>query len=279
MSSSESDMDEHPPIVRLAPPPEPPAIYTFLGLATLPRLRKGNPLRILPREMVLKIARLAHTPKFHASFVVDGEDAAAVDVRHFGNDDGYFSGGLVLRTRPIRTGVHYVEVRVGHSDYGTRVFFDGVRPVGYFAPPVDWREGFGVELASNESDSLKTLLFLNDETENLIGHHIAALTSDSWVYDAEVTFGVLVDMRRGCVTFRLNGVDGPCVRFPGDLWRSGVRIAVDGFYHYEYVDHGRCIVSCATRPAPPSILEAASNPRTVGELLESGSLIRDPFEV
>ena len=48
------------PVLRYADPRDPNAIYTFLGLATLPRLRPGNPLRLLPREMVLKIARFAH---------------------------------------------------------------------------------------------------------------------------------------------------------------------------------------------------------------------------
>ena len=47
------------PILRYADPRDPNAIYTFLGLATLPRLRPGTPLRLLPREMVLKIARFA----------------------------------------------------------------------------------------------------------------------------------------------------------------------------------------------------------------------------
>ena len=38
-----------------------PGIYTFLGLATLPRFQtRANPLRVLPREMVDRIARFAH---------------------------------------------------------------------------------------------------------------------------------------------------------------------------------------------------------------------------
>jgi hypothetical protein len=61
------------PIVRLAEKPYPASIYTFLGLATLPRLlRRHNPLRRLPREIVLRIARLAHEPPFYATLGDEG---------------------------------------------------------------------------------------------------------------------------------------------------------------------------------------------------------------
>ena len=51
---------------------------------------------------------------------------------------------------------------------------------------------------------------------------------DNWTWcDEPVIIGCLVDVVRGCVTFRLNGIDGPCVRFPGFPWQSGVRLGVD----------------------------------------------------
>ena len=38
-------------VLEWEPVPEPPAtIYTFMGLATIPRLRGGSSLRLLPRE-------------------------------------------------------------------------------------------------------------------------------------------------------------------------------------------------------------------------------------
>ena len=58
-----------------------PAIYTFLGLATLPRFRIApprwasyqrdatNPLRLLPREIVLHIARFAYRAGYRAHWV------------------------------------------------------------------------------------------------------------------------------------------------------------------------------------------------------------------
>ena len=73
------------------------AIYTFLGVATLPRFRgrardgprtrgarrAANPLRLLPREMVLHIARFAYRAGYRAHWVDFGNDeeiAVALDV-------------------------------------------------------------------------------------------------------------------------------------------------------------------------------------------------------
>ena len=72
-------------------------------------------------------------------------------------------------------------------------------------------------------------------------------------------FGVLVDMVRGCVTLRLNGLDGPCVRFPGVEWRSGVQVLVEEWPSPAVIDRDlpRVAVSCATPPPPPSLLVAA----------------------
>ena len=47
-----------------------PGIYSFLGLATLPRFQtnKVNPLRLLPREIIDRIARLAHRDTYLAAW-------------------------------------------------------------------------------------------------------------------------------------------------------------------------------------------------------------------
>ena len=85
----------------------------------------------------------------------------------------------------------------------------------------------------------------------------------TWCHDP-VIFGCLVDTVQGCVTFGLNGVTGPCVRFPDFPWQSGVRIGLNylpdcgGESSYP-----RCIVSCATPPTtPPRMLVEANLPRT-----------------
>ena len=46
-----------------------PGIQAFLGLATLPRFQnKANPLRLLPREIIDRIARLAHRDTYLAAW-------------------------------------------------------------------------------------------------------------------------------------------------------------------------------------------------------------------
>ena len=109
---------------------------------------------------------------------------------------------------------------------------------------------------------------------------IPSLGVDSWSYvTAPVTMSVLVDMVRGCATFGLNGLAGPCVRFPpGGAWRDGgVQIVTPpGCIPMASVLGrslgGRCVISCATPPTPPSMRETASHPMTTAEHLAAGSL-------
>ena len=107
-----------------------------------------------------------------------------------------------------------------------------------------------------------------------------SLGVDSWSYcEAPVTMSVLVDLVRGCATFGLNGLAGPCVRFPpGGAWRDGgVQIVTPpGCIPMASVLGrslgGRCVISCATPPTPPSMRETASHPMTAAEHLAAGSL-------
>ena len=85
-----------------------------------------------------------------------------------------------------------------------------------------------------------------------------------------------VDLVRGCATFGVNGLAGPCVRFPGEAWRNGLRVAARGFPVKAVLHGGRCIASCATPPTPPSMLAAASHPMTIAEHLAAGSLREEP---
>ena len=78
-------------------------------------------------------------------------------------------------------------------------------------------------------------------------------------------------------SFGLNGLAGPCVRFSGDAWRDGVQIATPpGCFPMAAVVGrslgGRCVISCATPPTPPSMRETASHPMTAAEHLAAGSL-------
>ena len=83
-----------------------------------------------------------------------------------------------------------------------------------------------------------------------------------------------VYMVRGCVTFRLNGIDGPCVRFPGDEWRRppGVWLTIQDFPNIHDDDsYPDVVVSCATRPVPPSLLVAAKQPKYASEYYAAGA--------
>ena len=56
-------------VLEWEPVPEPAAtVYTFMGLATIPRLRGGSSLRLLPREMLLKVASFAYSSGFCAAW-------------------------------------------------------------------------------------------------------------------------------------------------------------------------------------------------------------------
>ena len=97
---------------------------------------------------------------------------------------------------------------------------------------------------------------------------------NNWAWSdatAPATIGLLVDMRRGCVRYRLNGIDGPCVAFPlSAAWRDGVCVHIKNLPTYDF--HGGHVeVTCATPPVPESLV-AAADPRTISELVESGDL-------
>ena len=111
-----------------------------------------------------------------------------------------------------------------------------------------------------------------------LGTHlrIKSLGDDSWTWcDEPVVFGVLIDMVRGCVTFRLNGIDGPCVRFPNVDWRLGVHFCLSHIPIEPEHDPMQIVVSCATPPVPPSLFEAAANPLTGAEHVAADSMEYD----
>ena len=270
------------PVLRYADPRDPNAIYTFLGLATLPRLRPGNPLRLLPREMVLKIARFARDG-YRAGWEGvgrAGQLADAVDVSNFSD----VSHSLALKMPPMRSGVHYVEIDLRIAWFGTRIFFesaDDSRPESFGLELTYWEDDHDGD-EELESDKAVDLFYVAGRpgARRVDMQRIRAF-NDCWTWcDSPVTFGCLVDMVLDCVTFRINGVDGPCVRFPGFPWRSGVRMGVDYLPDYggneknndpitgEAQYYPRCVVSCATPPTTPCwMLVESEHPRTAAEHL------------
>ena len=245
-------------------PASSPAIYTFLGAATIPRLvRRYNPLRRIPHVIVQRIARFAHRAPFHAYWgqgSSGGSFATAVEV----TDVHY-----LRMPRPIPApGMTYVEVRITSAWYGTSCFLEygGHR--------------FGISLKLMPENDVDTahLVFNGLEQDAGLFHWTAPQFRGSWEWlFAPVTFGLLVDTSQGCATFRVNDRDGPCVRFPGlaGRWRQhGLHIEVGNFPDPTQGELPRCVVSCeAFESAPPSLLAAAAHPRSAGELVAAGSLL------
>ena len=262
------------PVTRWVDPPMPSeAIYAFLGIATLPRLLPGNPLRHLPREMVLRVAQFAYTPAYRASWShpwidtdADGREAVEVDVTPLIDAPNavIIDRGLSV-SRPIRRGVTYVEVTLNCAWYGTGVQLAGLGQDFRLALTCDDRESPAINTAH--------LTPYNNGDE-----YLAVRNFDGcWTWMLEpVVFGLLIDMTRGCCTFYLNGRVGPCVRFPvsppgAQHWRQdGVQIQVDEFPDDNEQRPPQCLVSCASTrvypPTPPHV------PMTPQELRDKGDL-------
>ena len=161
-----------------------------------------------------------------------------------------YDDDFTLCLPPIGSGVIYVEVRLNCAWLGTCLIIHGLRAAEF-------------ELGGSHGGDIVRLVVEDAEVQGLV---IPSLGVNSWSWcNDPVTFGVLVDMVRGCVTFRLNGLDGPCVRFPGAEWRSGVQVLVEEWPSPAVIDRDlpRVAVSCATPPPPPSLLVAAEEPMTV----------------
>ena len=245
------------------------SIYTFLGLTSVPRLRPGNPLRLLPREIVVKIARLAHGYRAGWAGVGSaGELATSVDVSDYPD----ITDALALKMPQIRSGVHYVEITLTIAWFGTRLLFespDDSRPELFGLELTCWDDA-PAEEEEEETDKAVDLFYLGGRPgARQVDMQRMRGFADCWTWcEDPVIFGCLVDTVQGCVTFGLNGVTGPCVRFPDFPWQSGVRMGVD------YLpdcgadpSYPRCIASCATPPTPPRMLVEANHPRTAAEHL------------
>ena len=170
----------------------------------------------------------------------------------------------------VSSKTYYVEVRFAYAWWGTGLEILGVGP-----------ELCRFALDNNGGDGVPQTGHVAGLERNIIDGFFLEMPSlgvDSWSYCQDpVTMSVLVDLVQGCATFGLNGLAGPCVRFSGDAWRDGVQIATPpGCFPMAAVVGrslgGRCVISCATPPTPPSMLAAASHPMTAAEHLAAGSL-------
>ena len=270
-------------VLEWEPVPEPAAtIYTFMGLATIPRLRGGSSLRLLPREMLLKVASFAYSSAFCAAWGDDslqkfsskhgfltydqgqeGMEATSVDLTSYLNltED---QGTEMRMSRPIRHGVTFVEIEVGSAWYNTELSLLGLG------------EQLSLYLSSDpEGEEHRAALVAPDEDGDNVGHSVPEF-HERWEWCETVIFGLLVDMVRGCCTFHLNGQRGPCVKLPGDLWRRhGIQIAIEGF-PYNVSDTPPCVLTCSSFVPGRALGDPRLHePKTVAEHLASGGLRYD----
>lgn len=276
------------------PPQDTSGIYTFLGLATVPRLGKANPrLHEIPRELVTHIAEFAHRPEYRCYWLGTANStegpACKVDVtRH---------SDVVLSMPPMRRGVHYVEINLGCAWCHTKICFEGVGQFFW----LEFTEQETDELPPGAEDTWNTMCFKSFEytmrelaiPASQYGFIPPGRTycSEWWEWCEPVRVGLLVDMDRGCVTCRINGrYNTPCVRFPtfgwdplgngedprgaskmpldkhpwthNEHWRRGVQIVVRNFpdgprlRQETDIRIPRCVVSCRT-PNHPDLPSAA----------------------
>ena len=178
-----------------------PGFYAFLGLATLPRFRtQANLLRLIPREIIDRIARFAHRDTYLAAWRTRDPDVLSTrtDIARLTEFDD-----VMRLARPLRTGVTYVEVTTSMGWYGTRLSFLGKRSVFMNR---EIANDFVIEL-DNEEDhdvqgrDVRDICFLRMNGRYFL---IKSLSDSIWSWCEEVVFGALVDTVRGCVTFRLN---------------------------------------------------------------------------
>ena len=268
-------------VLEWEPVPEPAAtIYTFMGLATIPRLRGGSSLRLLPREMLLKVASFAYSSAFCAAWSDDslqkfssehgfltydqgqeGMEATSVDLTsylHLSHDDTT----EMRLSRPIRHGVTFVEIEVGSAWFNTELSLLGLG------------EHLGLYLSSDpEGDEHRAALVAPDDDGDTVLHLVPEF-HERWEWCETVTFGLLVDMVRGCCTFYLNEQRGPCVKLPGDLWRRhGVQIAIADF-PCNVSDTPPCVLTCSSF-VPQGAMRDLATPKTVAEHHASGVLEYD----
>ena len=156
-----------------------------------------------------------------------------------------------------------IRVTTTSAGYGTRLMFDGMGPWGY---------NFGIQLDCDirAEEGSRCACFIHSYEESGDCLQVKSFGANSWTWNKDpVVFGVLVDMVRGCVTYRLNGLDGPCMKFPDYVRKA--RISVDRLP----VAGDRVVplvISCATPPIPSSLRAAAANPLTAKEHIAAGTL-------
>ena len=223
------------------------------------RLRRSIRLSSLPPEIIQHIARVLYVPQYVAEFDVFNE--------HFIRDRIWFAPGALTNfvdhrlsdlavtclefhkrdvldsvrlLNPLERTRTYIELKISKAWYGTGVRCGGVEVRCDCYDEEDDREGENVSVQVG------------------VQQFYVPAFDHSWTWNSDpVIFGLLVDTIRGCVTFRVNGIDGPCLdnsNLDGFSDTSRTFISVHDF---PSDDVQSMQVEVSSPPCPPSLRAAA----------------------
>ena len=233
------------------------------------RQRSKLQLCRLPHDVIQHIARLAYASPYVAEFTTDWNrpwtfdyllrnrlmeldcrmsELAVTSVSFHGSE----SFNHLALARPIINSLVYLEFTLSIVWFGTCFYcqYGGSAMMLRFFMEED---ELGNELTGDPQDDARVGLFVDDQ------FYRVPTFGNNWSYhEYPVTVGLLVDTVRGCVTFHMNDIDGPCLPLGGSDWKqSGVFVYVADFVRSPSLDDPPTEVTVSTPPCPPSLLRAA----------------------
>ena len=226
------------------------------------RLRRSIRLSSLPREIIQHIARVLYVPQYVAEFdafndrfrdkiwFAPGALANFVDHRlsdlavtclEFHKRDVLNSVRLLNPLKRTRT---YIELKISKAWCGTTVRCGGVELRCDCYDEEDDREGENVSMQVG------------------VQQYYVPAFDHSWTWNSDpVIFGLLVDTIRGCVTFRVNGIDGPCLdnsNLDGFSDTTRTLVSISEFpSEFPSDDAPSMQVEVSSPPCPPSLRAVA----------------------
>ena len=184
-----------------------------LLLATIPRLASNSPLRMLPNELIVAIAKMAHRPRV-APVLSTGsgmeirvaQDGGMSALRRYTINDGYISCvGPHLEATICGKGVQYFEVDINDMWWNSSFSIGDARIE--FETPGDEGQLDGLGFPVNTYAHNVVILVQGGQRR-----HVHAW--DDWHYCDWNQLGLLFDFDGGRVRWVLNGRPGPSTKLP-----------------------------------------------------------------